>query len=142
MNSSSSGVPAVCVPVNSLRRAWQAAQTSTCAAWPLAAKSIVSPKRGAAPFEGALAAEFALRDRSVQLDAVVRDNERALQLALVQLRVGSADARAVQQRQLALYSARTARLKVQTEQLAQRVNLHLALGGAFDDLPAVPVAAH
>lgn len=92
--------------------------------------------------EGALAAEFALRDRSVQLDAVVRDNERALQLALVQLRVGSADARAVQQRQLALYSARTARLKVQTEQLAQRVNLHLALGGAFDDLPAVPVAAH
>ncbi len=91
--------------------------------------------------EGALAAEFALRDRSVQLDAVVRDNERALQLALVQLRVGSADARAVQQRQLALYSARTARLKVQTEQLAQRVNLHLALGGAFDDLPAVPVAA-
>ncbi len=91
--------------------------------------------------EGALAAEFALRDRSVQLDAVVRDNERALQLALVQLRVGSADARAVQQRQLALYSARTARLKVQTEQLAQRVNLHLALGGAFDDLPAIPVAA-
>ena len=91
--------------------------------------------------EGALAAEFALRDRSVQLDAIVRDNERALQLALVQLRVGSADARAVQQRQLALYSARTARLKVQTEQLAQRVNLHLALGGAFDDLPAVPVAA-
>ena len=38
-------------------------------------------------------------------------------------------------------SARTARLKVQTEALAQRVNLHLALGGAFDDLPAVPVAA-
>ena len=91
--------------------------------------------------EGALAAEFALRDRSVQLDAIVRDNERALQLALVQLRVGSADARAVQQRQLALYSARTARLKVQTEQLAQRVNLHLALGGGFDDLPAIPVAA-
>lgn len=91
--------------------------------------------------EGALAAEFALRDRGVQLDAVVRDNERALQLALVQYRVGSADARAVQQRQLALYSARTARLKVQTEQLAQRVNLHLALGGGFDDLPALAVSA-
>lgn len=91
--------------------------------------------------EGALAAEFALRDRGVLLDAVVRDNERALQLALVQLRVGSADARAVQQRQLALYSARTSRLKVRTEQLAQRVNLHLALGGSFDDVAATPVAA-
>jgi len=86
--------------------------------------------------ENALAAEFALRDRAVQLDAVVRDNERALQLALDQYRVGSVDARAVQQRQLALYSARTARLKLQSEQLAQRVNLHLALGGAFDDGPA------
>ena len=91
--------------------------------------------------ESALAAEFALRDRAQQLDTVVRDNERALQLAQVQYRIGSADARAVQQRQLALYSARTARLKVRTEQLAQRVNLHLALGGAFDDAPAIPVAA-
>lgn len=91
--------------------------------------------------EGALAAEIALRDRSAVLDAVVHDNERALQLALVQFRVGTVDARIVEQRQLALYSARTARLRVQSEQLAQRVNLHLALGGAFDDLPAIPVAA-
>jgi NodT family efflux transporter outer membrane factor (OMF) lipoprotein len=91
--------------------------------------------------ENALAAEFALRDRAQQLDTVVRDNERALQLAQVQYRIGSADARAVQQRQLALYSACTARLKVRTEQLAQRVNLHLALGGAFDDAPAIPIAA-
>ncbi|MCO5122209.1 MAG: efflux transporter outer membrane subunit [Rhizobacter sp.] len=81
--------------------------------------------------EGALAAEFALRDRSEMLDAVVRDNERALALALVQFRVGGVDARTVEQRQLALYSARTARLRVQSEQLAQRVNLHLALGGGF-----------
>lgn len=91
--------------------------------------------------EGALAAENALRDRGTVLDAVVRDNERALELTLVQFRVGGVDARVVEQRQLALYSARTARLRVQSEQLAQRVNLHLALGGAFDDLPAIPVAA-
>ena len=91
--------------------------------------------------ENALAAEMALRDRSAVLDAVVRDNERALQLVLVQFRIGAVDARSVEQRQLALYSARTARLRLQSEQLAQRVNLHLALGGAFDDMPVVPVAA-
>ncbi|MEO8124549.1 MAG: efflux transporter outer membrane subunit [Burkholderiales bacterium] len=91
--------------------------------------------------EGALATEIALRDRSALLDAVLRDNERALQLALVQFRVGAVDARVVEQRQLALYSARTARLRVQSEQLAQRVNLHLALGGAFDDPGTGPVAA-
>jgi hypothetical protein len=36
---------------------------------------------------------------------------------------------------LGLYSVRTSRLRVQTEQLAQRVNLYLALGGVFG-LPA------
>ena len=51
------------------------------------------------------------------------------------------DLRAVEQSQLALYSARLALLGVQTERLAQRVNLYLALGGGFD-LPAMePVAA-
>ena len=91
--------------------------------------------------ENALAAEFALRERAALLDAVVRDNERALQLALVQYRVGTVDERSVEQRQIALYSARTARLQLQSQQLAQRVNLHLALGGAFDDTTAIPVAA-
>lgn len=61
--------------------------------------------------------------------------------ALVQFRAGSTDPRAVEQRQLALYGARTTQLRVRSEQLAQRVNLHLALGGSFDDAPAVPVAA-
>lgn len=94
-----------------------------------------------ADVENALAAEIALRDRAAIIDAMVRDNERALELVLVQYRVGSSDQRAVEQRQLTLYSARTTRLRVQSEQLAQRVNLYLALGGSFDALPAVPVAA-
>ena len=59
----------------------------------------------------------------------------------IQYRVGSVDLRAVEQNQLALYSARIGLLRVQTERLAQRVNLYLALGGGFD-LPAIePVAA-
>ena len=40
--------------------------------------------------------------------------------------------RAVQQQQLALYAAQVALLRVQTERLVQRVNLHLALGGSFE----------
>jgi len=71
----------------------------------------------------------------------VRDNGRALELVQIQYRVGSTDQRAVEQRQLALYSARTTLLRVQTERLAQRVNLHLALGGSFGEPGSVPVAA-
>ena len=82
--------------------------------------------------ESALAAERTLRERAVILDAAVRDNERALELSQIQYRVGNADLRAVEQRQLALYAARTSSLRVQSEQLAQRVNLHLALGGDFE----------
>jgi hypothetical protein len=48
--------------------------------------------------------------------------------------------RVVEQSQLALYVARGSRLRVQTEQLAQRVNLFLAQGGGFD-LPAMALAA-
>jgi multidrug efflux system outer membrane protein len=91
--------------------------------------------------ENALAAENALRDRDAILGANIRDNERALELALVQYRVGKADLRAIEQRQLALYTARTSRLRVQSEQLAQRVNLYLALGGGFDTPAARTVAA-
>lgn len=82
--------------------------------------------------EGAISTEKALRDRSALLDAAVRDNERAVELAQIQYRIGTIDLRAVEQRQLGLYAARTSRLRVQSEQLAQRVNLHLALGGTFD----------
>jgi NodT family efflux transporter outer membrane factor (OMF) lipoprotein len=91
--------------------------------------------------ENALGAEFSLRDREALLVRTVADNERALELVQVQYRVGSVDVRAVEQRQLALLQVRTALLRVQTERLAQRVNLHLALGGSFDDALALPVAA-
>jgi len=90
--------------------------------------------------EGALSAENALRDRGVILEATVRDNARALELSQIQFRVGSVDLQAVEQRQISLYSARMTRLRVRSEQLAQRVNLHLALGGSFE-VPAPPLAA-
>ena len=98
-------------------------------------------QRSFSEVENALAAEKALRDRDAILGANIVDNARALQLVQIQFRVGSADLRAVEQRQIALYTARMSLLRVQTERRAQRVNLYLALGGGFD-LPAMePVAA-
>ena len=69
----------------------------------------------------------------------MRDNQRALDLVQIQYRVGSVDLRVVEQRQLALYPARTTRLQVQGQQLAQRINLYLALGGGFQFAPAAQV---
>ncbi len=90
--------------------------------------------------ENALGAEFALRDREALLAGNIADNQRALELAQIQYRVGSVDLRAVEQRQLALLQVRTTLLRVQTERLAQRVNLHLALGGGFDTAPLAAMA--
>ena len=91
--------------------------------------------------EGALAAENALRDRDAILAANIADNERALELSRIQYRVGNVDLSVVEQRQLALLAARSSMLRVQTERLAQRANLYLALGGGFDAAPALAQAA-
>ncbi|HEX5065821.1 MAG TPA: efflux transporter outer membrane subunit [Myxococcota bacterium] len=81
--------------------------------------------------ENALSSEFALDAREALLRQAVAENERALELENVRYRVGSVDLRAVQQQQLALYASRTTLLRVRGEQLVQRVNLHLALGGGW-----------
>ncbi|HEY6966337.1 MAG TPA: TolC family protein [Burkholderiales bacterium] len=83
--------------------------------------------------ENALSSEFTLGTRRAVLLASVAENARALEYANVRYRVGSGDLRAVQQQQLALYAARTALLRVESEQLVQRVNLYLALGGGWAD---------
>jgi outer membrane protein TolC len=91
--------------------------------------------RAFAEVEDALSNGFALADRETILMSAVRENSRGLELAGVRFRVGSGDLRGVQQQQLALYSAQVALLRVQSERLVQRVNLHLALGGGFDATP-------
>jgi outer membrane protein TolC len=90
--------------------------------------------------ENALATGFTLEEREALLKRAVAENGRALELANIRYRVGSGDLRAVQQQSLALYSARTALLRVQSERLVQRVNLYLALGGGFDERRAEPQA--
>lgn len=85
-----------------------------------------------AEVENALSNGFSLAEREAILASAVKENARALELALVRYKVGSGDLRGVQQQQLSLYSAQVALLRVQAERLVQRVNLHLALGGSFD----------
>jgi NodT family efflux transporter outer membrane factor (OMF) lipoprotein len=90
--------------------------------------------------ESALAAGKTLDERDQLLQRTVTDNQRALELAQTSYRVGKSDLRAVQQQQLSVHAARLALLRVQSEQLAQRVNLHLALGGSFEARPALTLA--
>jgi len=88
--------------------------------------------------ENALAAELTAGRREQVLSLAAAANQEALNLAQVRYNVGSGDLRAVQQQQVAVHGSRSALVRVQTERLVQRVNLHLALGGSFDpDSPTV-----
>lgn len=84
-----------------------------------------------ADVERALSSGFALDARHSLLSQAVADNRKAAEFAETRYRVGSDDLRAVEQQQLRLQAAQAALLRVQGEQLVQRVNLHLALGGGF-----------
>ncbi len=84
--------------------------------------------------ENALAAGQNLAERAQLLDQTIADQQRALDLAQTSYRVGRIDLRSVQQQQLNVYAARLAGLRVQSEQLSQRANLHLVLGGSFEML--------
>ena len=84
--------------------------------------------------ENALAANQSLATRVNLLTEAVGDQTRALELTQRSAKVGRADQRAVEQQRLNVQSARIALLNTRTDQLAQRVNLHLALGGSFESL--------
>jgi outer membrane protein, multidrug efflux system len=81
--------------------------------------------------ETALATSQSLEEREHILKQVVTDNEKALKLADQAYRIGQQDFRNVLQQQVSLVNAQVALLRVQSEQLSQRVNLHLVLGGGW-----------
>ncbi len=81
--------------------------------------------------ENSLAAGQSLAERELLLQRNVLHNQHALDLVQTSYRTGRIDMRTVQQQLLSLQSARLSLLRVQSEQLSQRVNLHLALGGGF-----------
>ena len=82
--------------------------------------------------ESALSAETAAREREQILTQSLADNQRAYDVVQTQFKVGSTDLRYVSQRQLALNATRSGLVRMQAEQRVQRINLHLALGGSFE----------
>jgi outer membrane protein, multidrug efflux system len=82
--------------------------------------------------ENALAAENAAREREQLLTETLTDNQRAYEIVQTQFKVGTTDLRFINQRQLALNSNEAALIRMRAEQRVQRVNLHLALGGNFE----------
>jgi outer membrane protein, multidrug efflux system len=88
--------------------------------------------------ENSLAAAQSLARRERALRDAAQEQQRALSLTETSLRVGRADRRALAQQQLNNGDAQMALLAVRTEALAQRVNLHLALGGSFEPPPEPP----
>ncbi len=95
--------------------------------------------RGLGEVENALAASQVLAERADLLALALADQEQALEFDQQAYRIGRQDLRSVQQQQQQVQSARMALLRVQSEQLIQRVNLHLALGGGFAE-PVTVVA--
>jgi NodT family efflux transporter outer membrane factor (OMF) lipoprotein len=82
--------------------------------------------------ENALSAEIAAKEREQILTQTFADSRRAFDIVTTQFKVGSTDLRFVTQRQLAVNATQSALIRVQAEQRVQRVNLHLALGGSFE----------
>jgi NodT family efflux transporter outer membrane factor (OMF) lipoprotein len=83
--------------------------------------------------EESLALSRVLVEREALLKAISADQQRALDLAQTAYRVGKQDLRSVEQQAISLYATRVNLLRVQGEQLNQRVGLHLALGGSFGE---------
>jgi len=81
--------------------------------------------------ENALAAEKSLSLRAATIGRQVEGYRRSVELTRVQLQVGKADEYEVLQQQLQLYRAQSTQVRLASERLVQRVNLHLALGGDF-----------
>jgi len=70
--------------------------------------------------------------REVFLASAVESNKKALDLARVKYKVGQTELLNVLHIQAGWVGARVGHLDVKNQQLAERINLHLALGGGFE----------
>ena len=84
--------------------------------------------------ENALASERTFARRLLLLEKIVDDNQRAYELARKQYDVGRIEILNVLQIQARVLAARSALIRIQNERLAARIDLHLALGGSFEDV--------
>ena len=87
--------------------------------------------------EAALTNSDLLERRENYLAAATRNSFEAYELAKVKYDVGQTDLLSVLQMQSGWIGARMSVLNVKNQQLAERINLHLALGGGFGNIPDV-----
>ena len=86
--------------------------------------------------ETALASEGLLADQQAYLERVLREDSDAVRLSRVRYDIGSSDLLDVLQLQARQLDTRFQLIGVRADRLANRVALHLALGGGFDPPPA------
>jgi multidrug efflux system outer membrane protein len=87
--------------------------------------------------EDALASEQIMEKRLQYEQRALADRNTAVQLAIVQYQAGSRDLLWVEQLQTEQLAVEEHVIKLRNAQIANRIELHLALGGGFDTAPAV-----
>jgi NodT family efflux transporter outer membrane factor (OMF) lipoprotein len=83
--------------------------------------------------EQGLSNETLLREREGYLEELLSESQEALRVADTQFNVGKVDFLNVLQQQGQVISARSSLLNIRDQRLQQRVDLHLALGGDFEE---------
>ncbi len=83
--------------------------------------------------EQGLANDTLLREREAYLREAVAESSEALRVATAQFDVGKVDLLSVLQQQGQVISAKVDLLSLRDQRLQQRVDLHLALGGSFEE---------
>jgi NodT family efflux transporter outer membrane factor (OMF) lipoprotein len=86
--------------------------------------------------ETALTNEQLLAEREVFLRSVVDNENEAYKIEKIRYEESATDLLSVLQIQSRWIAGRIALLRIQNERLAQRINLHLALGGSFEVVAA------
>jgi len=81
--------------------------------------------------EHALTAIQTVDEREQYLLQAVASNQRAFELEEHLYEIGKTDMRGISDQQLDLFSSQINLLRVQSEKIIQRINLHLALGGSI-----------
>ena len=88
--------------------------------------------------EGALASEQLLADRERYLESVLAQDTDALRLGRLRYDIGATDLLHVLQLQGRQLTSRFDLIGIRNDRLANRVALHLALGGGFAPPPPTP----
>jgi outer membrane protein, multidrug efflux system len=86
--------------------------------------------------EVALTNERLLAEQLPHIESAVFDHAEAVRVAELRYRAGSMDLLSVLQLQEGQIQSQTYLIKLRNTQLANRINLHLALGGGFDSSPS------